>query len=53
MATLFAPSFEIPAQLQQLTNLADARIGAKIVECSDEFFAEAKRMLQFDAPIFV
>ena len=53
MATLFAPIFEIPAQLQQLTNLADARIGAKIVECSDEFFAEAKRMLQFDAPIFV
>lgn len=53
MATLFAPLFEIPAYLQQLTNLSDTRIGASIVECSDEFFAEAKRMLQFDAPIFV
>lgn len=53
MATLFAPAFEIPAQLQQLTNLADSRIGANIIDCSDEFFAEAKRMLQFDAPIFV
>ena len=53
MATLFAPIFEIPAQLQPFTNLADARIGAKVLECSDEFFAEANRMLQFDAPIFV
>jgi allantoicase len=53
MATLLAPIFDIPAQLQTLTNLADDRIGAKIVECSDDFFAEAKRMLQFEAPIFV
>ncbi|MGN0936854.1 allantoicase [Acinetobacter amyesii] len=53
MATLLAPSFDIPAQLQTLTNLADDRIGAKILECSDDFFAEAKRMLQFNAPIFV
>ena len=53
MATLFAPTFEIPSQLQQLTNLADERIGAKVLQCSDDFFAEAQRMLQFDAPIFV
>lgn len=53
MAILFAPIFEIPAQLQKYTNLADNRIGAEIVDCSDDFFAEAKRMLQFDAPIFV
>ncbi|HAB43001.1 MAG TPA: allantoicase [Acinetobacter sp.] len=53
MATLFAPIFEIPAHIQQLTNLADSRIGAEILECSDDFFAEAKRMLQFDAPFFV
>ena len=53
MATLFAPTFEIPAHIQQYTNLADSRIGAEIIECSDEFFAEAKRMLQFDAPFFV
>ncbi|WP_407304733.1 allantoicase [Acinetobacter sp.] len=53
MATLFAPIFDFPHHIQQLTNLADARIGAEILECSDEFFAEAKRMLQFDAPVFV
>ena len=53
MATLLAPAFEIPAQLQQLTNLADERIGAKVLECSDDFFAEAQRMLQFDAPVFI
>jgi allantoicase len=53
MATLLAPAFELPAHLTHLTNLADARIGAKIMDCSDEFFAEAKRMLNADAPIFV
>ncbi|MFN4367872.1 MAG: allantoicase [Acinetobacter sp.] len=53
MATLLAPIFDLPAPLQQLTNLADARIGAEILECSDEFFAEAKRMLQFEAPVFI
>ncbi|WP_130803920.1 allantoicase [Acinetobacter ihumii] len=53
MATLLAPAFELPTQLHTLTNLADTRIGAQIIECSDDFFAEAKRMLQFDAPIFV
>jgi len=37
MATLLAPDFDIPAQLQTLTNFADDRIGAKIIECSDEF----------------
>lgn len=53
MATLFAPSFELPTNIQQLTNLADLRIGAEVIECSDDFFAEAKRMLQFNAPVFV
>ncbi|WP_120430865.1 allantoicase [Acinetobacter baylyi] len=53
MATLLAPAFELPTSLHSLTNLADSRIGAQIVECSDDFFAEAKRMLQFEAPIFV
>ena len=52
MATLFAPIFEIPAHIQQLTNLADSRIGAEILNVQ-MIFAEAKRMLQFDAPIFV
>lgn len=53
MATLLAPSFELPAHLQQYTNLADPRIGTKVTECSDDFFAEAQRMLQFNPPIFV
>ena len=53
MATLFAPIFDTPTHIQQLTNLADDRIGAKIIDCSDDFFAEAKRMLQFTSPVFV
>ncbi|GAA5556708.1 allantoicase [Acinetobacter schindleri] len=53
MATLHAPTFELPSHLQQYTNLADERIGAKVIDCSDDFFAEAKRMLNASAPIFV
>ncbi|NNH86385.1 allantoicase [Acinetobacter terrae] len=53
MATLFAPIFDAPTHIQQLTNLADDRIGAEIIDCSDDFFAEAKCMLQFTSPIFV
>lgn len=53
MATLLAPEFEQPDELKNLTNLADLRIGAEVVDCSDQFFAEAKRMLAFDAPIFI
>lgn len=53
MATLLAPAFELPTHLSHLTNLADTRIGASIVQCSDDFFAEAKRMLNPEAPIFV
>ena len=41
MATLHAPVFELPHALQPLTNLADAAIGAKVIECSDEFFVFA------------
>lgn len=53
MATLFAPPFELPAALAKLTNLADARIGAKVLQFSDDFFAPTARMLQFEAPIFI
>lgn len=53
MATLLAPIFDVPLHIQQLTNLADDRIGAEIIDCSDDFFAEAKRMLQFNPPVFV
>ncbi len=53
MATLFAPVFELPPALAALTNLADARIGAKAIQCSDCFFAPVERMLQFEPPIFI
>lgn len=53
MATLFAPEFQLPDSLLCLTNLADERLDTCIIDCSDEFFAEAKRMLQFSSPIFV
>ncbi|MBJ9956296.1 allantoicase [Acinetobacter courvalinii] len=46
MTVHVAKTVALPTHLQALTNLADARIGAKIVSCSDEFFAEAARMLQ-------
>lgn len=52
MATLHAPAFELPEILNTKTNLADAG-GAQVIECSDDFFAEAKRMLQFEAPILL
>ena len=53
MATLLAPDYQLPDSVLPFTNLADERLGTSIVECSDDFFAEAKRMLQFGAPIFV
>ena len=31
---------------KHLVNLASWRLGAKVLEVSDDFFAEAKRMLQ-------
>ena len=46
MTVHVAKTVALPTHLQALTNLADARIGANIVSCSDEFFAEAARMLQ-------
>ncbi len=43
----------LPANLERLINLTDARIGTSIVSCSDEFFAPATRMLQPGLPVFV
>jgi len=48
-----AKSVALPNHFQSLTNLADARIGATIVSCSDEFFAEAARMLQSTPTQFI
>ena len=42
-----------PAFIDQWINLAQPRLGAEIVSCSDDFFAECSRMLEPQAPVFV
>ena len=42
-----------PAFIDQWINLAQPRLGAEIVSCSDEFFAECSRMLEPQAPVFI
>ncbi|TNF86859.1 MAG: allantoicase [Gammaproteobacteria bacterium] len=44
---------QIPEFINQWINLAQPRLGAEIVSCSDDFFAECSRMLQPEAPVFV
>lgn len=41
-----------PAYTEQLPNLADASLGAVVLEVSDEFFAACERMLEPAAPHF-
>lgn len=36
----------------RMTNLADARLGAKAITCSDDFFADMNRMLQAHDPVW-
>ena len=52
-AAIYGEQAVLPASLERLINLADARIGTSIVSCSDEFFAPATRMLQPGLPVFV
>ena len=42
-----------PAFIDQWINLAQPRLGAQIISCSDDFFAECSRMLEPQAPIFI
>jgi allantoicase len=42
-----------PDFLQRWINLAQPRLGAEIVSCSDDFFAECSRMLSAEAPRFI
>ncbi len=42
-----------PEFVEQWINLAQPRLGAEIVSCSDEFFAECSRMLEPQAPVFI
>lgn len=53
MTVHIAKTIPLPSHLQALTNLADARIGASIVSCSDEFFAKAERILQSEPAKFI
>ena len=42
-----------PEFVDQWINLAQPRLGAEIVSCSDDFFAECSRMLEPQAAVFV
>lgn len=42
-----------PDFVQQWINLAQPRLGAEIVSCSDDFFAECSRMLSPETPQFI
>lgn len=48
-----APFVEPPAFATRYANLASADFGAKVLSCTDEFFASADRMLQSSEPVFV
>lgn len=50
---LNAASTELPDFARRYANLASADFGAKVLSCSDEFFAAADRMLQSAAPVFI
>lgn len=43
----------IPEFINQWINLAQPRLGAEIVSCSDDFFADCSRMLNPEAPQFI
>jgi allantoicase len=50
---LNAASVELPELATRYVNLALADFGARVVSCSDEWFAAASRMLQASEPVFV
>ena len=50
---LTAPAVVLPGWAKQQINLADPRLGAETVACSDDFFAPMQRMLNAQAAIFV
>lgn len=53
MKTARAENAEIPEWAQASVNLADARLGARALACSDDFFAPKERMLQAGAAVFL
>ena len=44
---------DIPDFVNNSINLAQQRLGAKPVYCTDDFFAECSRMLEPQAPVFI
>jgi allantoicase len=52
-SALPAPSAEMPDWARSRVNLADARIGARALGCSDDFFAPKDRLLQPGAAVFI
>ncbi|HLR77524.1 MAG TPA: allantoicase [Burkholderiaceae bacterium] len=48
-----AGAVELPEYAQRYINLASEDAGARVLACSDEFFAAARRCLQSSAPVFV
>ncbi len=42
-----------PDLTRRHTSLADPRLGARVVSCSDEFFAPRERLLSPDEPVFI
>lgn len=51
--TLTAPAADLPDWARRAINLADPRIDAQAVACSDDFFAPMARLLQAPAAVFV
>jgi len=52
-AILTAPAAVLPDWAKQQINLADPRLGAEAIGCSDDFFAPMERLLHAQAAIFV
>lgn len=52
-AVIHSPVVELPDFARSNINLASEDFGAKVVSCSDEFFAAAQRCLQSSSPVFV
>ncbi|AEC21543.1 allantoicase [Pusillimonas sp. T7-7] len=48
-----AAAVELPTFATRHVNLASADFGAKVLACTDEFFANAQRMLQAAEPVFI
>lgn len=51
--TLIAPPAELPRWAARAINLADPRLGAEAVACSDDFFAPMSRMLNPEPACFI